>query len=121
MLTKLLVTALVIAFAWATLKRSSRVKTTKKPAADLGQSILRRYMVTGTLAVLLLGSASYLGWYWYDGSQVLSVTIVSPNQSGETVYQVKKRDISQHEIVTLDGITIRLSNQERVIIATSAK
>lgn len=118
MLTKFLVTALVIACAWAVIRRSSGQKKAK-PAAEIGQSLIRKYMLTFALGLLLVSSTGYLGWNWYDNNQVVSVTIVSPNTDDSVVYKVKKKDLSTTEIVTVEGLKIRLSNQERIIIASS--
>ncbi len=118
MLTKFLITALVIACCWAMVKRSKGQKIAK-PTADVGQSLIRKYMLTLALGLLLAASAVYLGWSWHDNNQVVTVTIVSPNDADSAVYRVKKKDLSTTEIVTVDGLRIRLSNQERIIIASS--
>ncbi len=73
----------------------------------------------GSIAVSMVGSIGYWYWNWQDGNQVVRVTIVSPKVDRTSVYQVRKKDIFINQITTVDGINIRLSNQERVIIANA--
>ncbi len=45
------------------------------------------------------------------------MTLVSPKEERREVYQVRKKDISTNELVTVDGLRIRLSSEERLMIA----
>ena len=117
MLTKILVTLLVIAGALFYIRKPSATRE-KETAAQLGQRMIMRYVLFGLVSVSLLASAGYWYWSWLDGAKIVEVTIVSPIAESNAIYQVYKRDIKADEITTVDGINIRLSNQERVIIAT---
>jgi len=119
-LTKILVTLLVIAGALFYIRKPARAAKAEK-TADVGKQILFRYVIYGLIAFSLLGSSGYWYWNWQDGNQIVDVTIVSPNIASSEVYQVRKRDITNNMLTTVDGISIRLSNQERVIIAKSKK
>jgi len=116
-LTKILVTLLVIAGALFYIRKPSATRE-KETAAQLGQRMIMRYVLFGLVSVSLLASAGYWYWSWQDGAKIVEVTIVSPIAESSAVYQVYKRDIKADEITTVDGINIRLSNQERVIIAS---
>lgn len=115
MLTKLLVTLLVVVIGWKVIaKRQSASKivhTSKAPS-------FYNKKVTAAIAVaLLLVAAGIIGWQWWLGFEQVQVTIVSPQHGTTETYTVRKRDIGENKIVTVDGITIRLSQQERVEIA----
>lgn len=119
MLTKILLTILVIAGAWfLLLKRTRLIQPQVINIADkpLGSSLWRRYLLTGIFVVLGLGLLSYSVWYWRDQHQVVTVRIVSPNADNNGEYRVRKGDISDSKMVTLDGIHIRFSTQERLAI-----
>ena len=119
MLTKILLTVLVIAGAWFLLVKRTRIvqpqaiNFTDKP---LHNWLLHRYILTGVFVVLGLGLLSYSVWYWRDQHQVVTVRIVSPNADNNGEYRVRKGDISDSKMVTLDGIHIRFSTQERLAI-----
>lgn len=116
MLTKLLVTLLIIAGALFYVRKPARYEQTET-ATQFGQRLLFRYVAMGFVVFALLGSALYWYWTWQDGEQVVSVSIVSPLEDKVNIYQVHKRDIKDNELTTVDGIKIRLSTQERIIIA----
>ncbi|GIU11900.1 hypothetical protein [Shewanella morhuae] len=119
MLTKILLTILVIAGAWfLLLKRTRLIQPQVINIADkpFGSSLWRRYLLTGIFVVLGLGLLSYSVWYWRDQHRVVTVKIVSPNAANNGEYRVRKGDISDSKMVTLDGIHIRFSTQERLAI-----
>lgn len=118
MFIKIIVTLLVIVGALFYLRKP--VKEPKQQSTrDVGKQIMLRYIIFGLIAVSMLGSAGYWYWNWQDGNQIVEVTIVSPIVENSAVYQVRKKDILNQQITTVDGINIRLSNQERVIIANA--
>ncbi|QLE85125.1 hypothetical protein FLM48_08500 [Shewanella sp. Scap07] len=117
MLTKILVTLLVIAGAFFYIRRPKTADSRGQSTANIGQRMVMRYVLFGIITVSLLASGGYWYWNWQDGNQVIHVTIVSPLDGNETVYKVHKKDIGQNQITTIDGLSIRLSNQERIVIA----
>ncbi|MDO6611248.1 hypothetical protein Q4601_18800 [Shewanella sp. 1_MG-2023] len=118
MLTQILVTLLVIAGAFAYLRsgRSSKVARSEKYIAADASPFFSRIVIYAMIAVSMLASASYWGWTWYDDNTVVEVTISSPIEAMSASYQVRKKDIEAQRITTVDGIQIRLSNQERVTV-----
>ncbi|MCL1049168.1 hypothetical protein L2755_05960 [Shewanella abyssi] len=120
MLTKILVTLLVIAGAIFYI-RQSKVSRTKERTQDMGKGMIIRFSLYITLSISLLASAGYWYWDWQDGNKVVSVTIVSPVSNDTVVYQVRKKHIANNEIITIDGIRVRLSNQERITIANAVQ
>jgi hypothetical protein len=115
-LTKIIITLLIIFGAWFYL-RKPKANTSTQGASRLGQEMMFKYVFYGFILISMLASGGYWYWNWQDGNQVVTVTIVSPLENSSMTYKVKKKDILSHEIKTLDGLNIRLSNQERVIIA----
>jgi hypothetical protein len=119
-LTKILVTLLVIAGAIFYI-RQSKVSHTKERTQDMGKGIIIRFSLYIILSISLLASGGYWYWDWQDGNKVVSVTIVSPVSNDSVVYQVRKKHIANNEIITIDGIKVRLSNQERITIANTVQ
>ncbi len=114
MLTKLLVTLLVVVIGWKVVAKrqsaSKMIDTSNSPS-------FYNKKVTATVAVALLFVAvGIVGWQWWLGFEQVHVTIVSPQHGTKETYTVRKRDIGDSKIVTIDGITIRLSQQERIEI-----
>lgn len=56
-------------------------------------------------------------WHWLDQQQIMKVTITSPMDDQSEIYQVKKKDIQENQIITIAGVKVRFSNQERITIA----
>ncbi|MEZ9593820.1 hypothetical protein AB4298_04215 [Shewanella sp. 10N.261.52.F9] len=118
MLTKILITLLIIAGAMVYI-RKPREKGVRASTKELGKNIKLRIGAYILVSLSLTATAGYWYWDWSDGNKVVSVTIVSPISDESVVYQVKKKDITSNELTTVNGIRIRLSNQERIIVAKS--
>lgn len=119
MLTKILLTVLVIAGAWFLLMKRQRQivpQAANISTKRLNEPMWRRYLLTGVFVVLGLSVLSYSVWYWRDQHKIVTVRIVSPNADNNGEYRVRKGDISDSKMVTLDGIYIRFSTQERLAI-----
>ncbi|MDR8523509.1 MULTISPECIES: hypothetical protein [Shewanella] len=118
MLTKILITVLVIVVAMLYIRRpKEQNQSTRVNTKDLANNIKLKVAGYILIALSLTATAAYWYWDWSDGRQVVSVTIVSPASDESVVYQVRKKDITSNEITTINGIRIRLSNQERIIVA----
>jgi hypothetical protein len=115
-LTKLLITLLVIAGALFYIRKPIAVRRIES-ASQLGQRIIFRYVALAIVVLAVIGSGMYGYWSWQEGEQIVSVTVVSPAQDKTIIYQVHKRDIGINEITTVEGVKVRLSTQERIIIA----
>ncbi len=118
MLTKILITVLVIVAAMLYIRRpKEQSQSTRLNTKELASNIKLRVVGYILIALSLIATAAYWYWDWNDSRQVVSVTIVSPVSDESVVYQVRKKDITSNEITTINGIRIRLSNQERIIVA----
>ncbi|WP_144213076.1 hypothetical protein [Shewanella donghaensis] len=122
MLTKLIVTLLVI-LACVMYIRSGRAKKESPALVSMGSDsspLFSKLIIYPMIAVSMLATAAFWGWSWYDDNTIVEVTISSPVEAMSTTYQVRKKDIEAQRITTIDGIQIRLSNQERITVASSS-
>lgn len=119
-LTKILVTILVILGAIVYLRRGRghKVNRITEMANAQKSPLFSRVIIYTMIAVSMLASAGYWGWSWYDDNTVVEVTITSPIEAMTDSYKVRKKDIEAQRITTVDGIQIRLSNQERLTVKT---
>ncbi|GLP94723.1 hypothetical protein [Paraferrimonas sedimenticola] len=119
MLTKLLVTVVVLIFSMMLLKRSKAKTEQVEPSADvtaMSRKALFRFYAVFCLGALLIGSAAFMGWRYIDNQQLMRVTITNPNTGASVEYLAHKGDIESKVLVTVDGQTIRISPLESVII-----
>ncbi|MCU7974820.1 hypothetical protein L5M43_05950 [Shewanella sp. SW36] len=119
MLIKILLTVLVIAGTWFLLvkrKRQIEPLAVNLSSKRLSEPLWRRYLLTSVFVVIGFSLLSYSVWYWRDQHRIVTVRIVSPNADNNGEYRVRKGDISDSKMVTLDGIHIRFSTQERLAI-----
>lgn len=119
MLIKILLTVLVIAGTWFLLvkrKRQIEPLAVNLSSKRLSEPLWRRYLLTSVFVVIGFSLLSYSVWYWRDQHRIVTVRIVSPNADNNGEYRVRKGDISDSKMVTIDGIHIRFSTQERLAI-----
>lgn len=119
MLIKILLTVLVITGAWFLLvkrKRQIEPLAVNLSSKRFSEPLWRRYLLTGVFVVIGFSLLSYSVWYWRDQHRIVTVRIVSPNADNNGEYRVRKGDISDSKMVTIDGIHIRFSTQERLAI-----
>ena len=124
MLTKILVTALVIlaCFYYLRYQRNKQQAGTQKTSAatPTGKFSLSSQIkwLAGALAALTIcaAMASFI-YAWLDKQKVLNVTVTSP-YSGEVVtYQVYKGDMNERSFETVQGQKIRIGNSERIEVS----
>jgi hypothetical protein len=117
-LTQILITILVIVGAFVYLRsgRGSKASRSAAIAEEQSSPFFSRVIIYAMIAVSMLASTGYWGWCLYDENTVVEVTITSPIEAMTTSYKVRKKDIEAKRITTVDGIQIRLSNQERLTI-----
>lgn len=119
MLTKILLTLLVISIAWWFVSRTREQANDRQQILLMPQKLIQRYLMIGLLILLFIGGIGLGVWHLYDGYKIVNVTIVSPFDSQTVTYQVRKRDIQSEQFTSLNGLKIRISNQERMIISAN--
>ncbi|MGL4473799.1 MAG: hypothetical protein ACRCT7_04980 [Shewanella sp.] len=118
MLLKLFFTAVVIACVWFMLtRRRNVVVTTSETPILTSQALLRKYMLTASLGVVLVAGMCAGAWHWLEQQRVLLVSIQSPTETTVKEYRVRKGDIQGNRMVTIDGLQVRFSTEDRVIIS----
>jgi protein-S-isoprenylcysteine O-methyltransferase Ste14 len=123
MLTKILVTALVIltCFYYLRYQRNKQQTGTQKENAatstrEFSLTSQIKWLASG-LVVLTICTAIVLFIYgWFDKQQVLNVKVTSPYSGKVVSYQVYKGDINERSFETVQGHKIQIGNSERIEI-----
>ncbi|MEH6577078.1 MAG: hypothetical protein V7731_08355 [Amphritea sp.] len=123
MVTKILITLLVIAGCYLYLKRrDSNASQQRQPAREpIAESQPVKMIAVLLLALSVLATLSYVGYRWYDSHTLLDVRIINPENDNEVVYQVYKGDLDDRSFTTVQGQTVRISNSERLEIRPAAQ
>ena len=119
MVTKILITLLVIAGCYLYLKRrNSSASQQQRPSGETDAEQLPVKMIAVFLLVLsVMGTLSYVGYRWYDSHTLLDVRIINPANDSEVIYQVYKGDLDNRSFTTVQGQTVRISASERLEIS----
>lgn len=129
MLTKILVTALVILGCYAFLRfqrnkqstQSNQAAITDKQQAKSAISSSFRWVAACLVILTLVTAVGFFIYNWQDNHELLIVKITNPH-NGETVsYQVYKGDLQERSFETVQGQMVRVSNSERIDITTSSE
>lgn len=124
MLTKILVTAMVIGIAYLVLRSRNPGSSTEdhrglafpareRPLIPREAIKLVAYAVVG---VMITGSALYLYQSWERRHQVVDVQVVNPYNGQVQRYEARRGDLTGRSFRTLDGRTIRIAEMERLVI-----
>lgn len=124
MLTKILVTALIILACYGYLRyqRNKRLSVPGKNDSldtDTGKSSLStqvQWVAGGLIVLTACGAISFFIYNWMDDRRLLTVTITSPHSGEVVTYQVYKGDLKERSFETIQGQTIRIGNSERIEI-----
>lgn len=119
MLTKILLTLLVIVIAFLVVR--NRSASAPATAARSGQpaaapiDLRRAWLIGGVVALLLvvsLGSILYRNWR-YD-QELVSVRVVDIRSGQAELYRARRAKVQGRSFVTLDGRTVTVADSERV-------
>lgn len=140
MLSKILLTALVIVLAYAYIRRRQRQRQTgneRSVQRFLGQAQqqgqwsdntrdiglnnsqvtmagnLRRGLWIVLLALILIGGG-YSFWHWQNQQQEITVLLYASGQTAPTVYRVPRKNLGQSSFITSDGTLVQVSANERM-------
>lgn len=116
MITKILLTLVVLIAAYLYLKRRGVKQSEVRQQEPASQDDLPFRMIA--IVFLLLSfvvTCGFFAYNWLDGRQMLEVTLTAPDQT-EQVYKVYKADLEERSFQTVDGQIIRISAQERMQI-----
>jgi hypothetical protein len=140
MLSKILLTALVIVLAYAYIRRRQRQRpaSSEQPVqrflgqarqqgqwtdntTDIGLNSdnssmagnLRLVLWVALLALVLVGGA-YSLWHWQSQQQEITILLYASGQAAPTVYRVPRKNLGQSSFVTSDGTLVQVSANERM-------
>lgn len=115
MLLKILFTLLIICGAsWFLSER--RIKDGNLKRKNVAQSFVKKHYSKMIMLIIVIVVMSIASWRWWSANQIMQVTILSPIDGQSVSYLVKKKNLKPHQLITIHGLDIRLSNQDRIII-----
>ncbi|WP_299196620.1 hypothetical protein [uncultured Amphritea sp.] len=123
MVTKVLLTLLVIVLAYLYLRRRMNRNTPQRPRVKTEPVSSDTPVKTIAILFVLVSFTLTVGFFvyrWIDGNQLLRVTLISPQSSEPLYYQVHKSELQERSFTTTDGQIIRIGGQDRLQIETVA-
>ena len=123
MLTKILLTALVIAGCYIFLrhKRASvqGTQTNRAVTEPTETPAAMRYLAIGLLSLSLVGGIGFVIYDWNDSRILLDVKVINPQSGEETLYQVYKGEMAERSFETIQGQKVRTADSERLEVTES--
>lgn len=122
MLTKILLTALVILGCYLFLRHKRARPALPRPGTEpsaIARSPDRsiRSLALGLCLLALAASAAYLGYRWWDDSRLLNIRVINPSTGESVEYQAHKGDIRGRSFTTRFGQKILVAESERLEIS----
>ncbi|RDE22549.1 hypothetical protein DV711_08125 [Motiliproteus coralliicola] len=123
MLTKILVTALVIfaCYLFIRYKRGQALPAPARPKRDSAaeQSAQKpiRMLALGLCLVSLLASGAFLGFRWWDDQRLLQVRVINADNGEVVEYQAYKGDVEGRSFITIYGQQVSIAASERMEIS----
>lgn len=118
MLTKILVTALVVVavLTFYRVKNSERVANAARQIEARTPTDKRfgRMMAYGFAGLLMLVSVVWYGLYWQEQHRVITIRVIG--ESGTTTYKAYRKDLKGGQFESIDGRTVILGDSERIEI-----
>jgi len=119
MVTKVLLTLLVIVVAYLYLQRRVSANKSRTRRADTERSSAGTPVRAIAIVFQLVSFTLTVGFFvyrWVDGNQLLRITLSSPQSSEPAYYQVHKSELQERSFTTTDGQIIRIGAQDRLQI-----
>ena len=122
MITKILLTLLVVLSAYALIKRqraNSSQQKEARPNSDNSMSFdaadlrLGAYMF---IAIMFLLGAYFYYQRWQQDHQLLTIRLYSVGKQQAVEYQVFQYQLDNRSFITTDGIHVKVSSNERMEI-----
>lgn len=119
MVTKVLLTLLVIVLAYLYLRRRMNRNTSQRPRVKAEPMNSDTPVKTIAILFILVSftlTVVFFVYRWVDGNQLLRVTLISPQSSEPLYYQVHKSELQERSFTTTDGQVVRIGVQDRLEI-----
>ncbi len=124
MISKILITSLVIFAALLFLRHKNRHAQQRQQQQLAEQTADRRRAMTIAISLAtltLLVSAGVYTWHWQQDHQIVTVRVINSHSGVMQRYQVYRADLEGRHFRTIDGVDIHLSDAERMeVIAASS-
>jgi len=117
MITKILLTALVILAALLFLRHKSSLTRQQEALLQQQQARQRRsamLIAMGLVFLTLLTSATLYYWHWQQEHRIVRVRVINSLSGSEQSYEVYQGDIEGRRLRTPEGVAIYLSDAERL-------
>lgn len=119
MISKILLTLLVIIIAWLVISNRQRRMAAVaseprlvRPAQKSGPSW--RWGVYLFVIMMILGSGLFLYLEWRDSYRVVQVQVIDTQSGKRVYYQARRMDVGERHFVTLDGREVSVADTERI-------
>jgi hypothetical protein len=127
MLTKILVTLVVIALGWLAVRDRWRGgeaggsrESVPAPRADGREALVPRGAVRlaayGLVVLMLAGTGVYLLQGWQRDREVVDLQVVNAYTGEIQRYEARRGDIDRRSFLTLDGRRVQIAEMERLIL-----
>lgn len=128
MLTKILVTLVVIALGWLAVRdrwRSGEAgrsveASAQAPRADGREALVPRGAVRlaayGLVVLMLVGTGVYLLQGWQRDREVVDVQVVNAYTGEIQRYEARRGEIDRRSFLSLDGRRVQIAEMERLIL-----
>ena len=122
MITKILITALVIFAALLFIRHKNRHTQQLQQQQLAEQAADRRRAMTIAISLVtltLVVSAGIYTWHWQQDHKIVTVRVINSHSGVMQRYQVYRADLDGRRFSTIDGVEIHLSDAERMEIIES--
>lgn len=116
MLGKILFTVVVILviFAIARGRMRGKVNVSSGTTSPAKESRWPRYIAYGFLATAIGVGVAFYYLDWRERNEVLSVKVINSRTGLTSEYEVSRGQMRGRTFTTLDGVTVTLSDEERI-------
>lgn len=120
MITKIILTLLVIAAGYIYLKRKSAPQSSASArqqdtvSVSASSAVPVKLIAALLIAIFSVATLSYIGYHWFDNNRVLEVRLISPGTDQHLIYEVRKGDLKERSFTTTDGQIVRIGASERL-------
>lgn len=121
MLTKLLVTAAVILGVFIYLRHRNEATRAVAAATPVGIEqppfpVPFKMLAYGLAGFIAVSAFCYMLYDYHDNRRLLSIKVVNPLTGAEVEYRATKGQLKDRSFETVNGQTIRVSENERLVI-----
>lgn len=114
MITKILLTALIIIAVALYFRRRTAMRVPASAGAQSGSPWYWRLLPAGLLAAALVVSAAMFWLEWREEHRIFTARVIDTRTGEITTYLVYRDDVEGRTFTTVDGRTVTLADVERL-------